>query len=658
MKKNGQPPDAQTYTIIFHGVGLASNKETALKHGMELYMRMIKTADLRDDIETPDRLGPDADNGGRRERRRMVHIKPNIIHLNALLNACGKATDLDAAMEVAATADDADRRPNEKTYTTIFTVLRSWLIAQESRVREERAPEEREKQRDKHEMMYKTAVRLGGQFWDQTMKEWKAGNVDMTEGLACAYCWLLLRGYPDGKIHAMVMKALHDALGVPILATHLPGLQKTKQWDPSIIEKRLSRSGRSLLSVIFQVCQNMRMASPSVEYWNALVSKGLINPDDDNWRRYLTALRHSKSSRLIAQAVKDMPADVISPQVFNDAFITCLRDNMNKACLEHADVILDKLLSAVKGPLPREYLKFLTMYIHVYRNTHYDIRIGFRDASVLTIDGLKSQYFNRLRHGLDRIMEEGGPFAAVLDKAEKLIPIAFPSEEGTEAPPMRKPHHEVGSPTIDTDKADAQRYLTEAMTLARDIMAVYDGYFLYPRRSIGDVPDHQLGAGPRPLVPEEAKKDLWKVRHGLSQFANRLDALFAGTKPEESMGAREDSSASKEAVERIDGEIRQGRPQRREVPRSEASWDAFEEAAGSADGPGRRGRPKDWQPNRARGRWSPAGDQGQTKGQNTWQDRVRKEKLRERYRDGWTGRKRDWEDRTGALKTALRGMDK
>ena len=96
MKKRAQQPNAQTFTIIFRGCALSQHPKVAVSEAVKLYQNMLSVG----------------------------RIKPNTIHLNAVLQVCAKASDLESMFSILTSSDDPLRSPNNLTYTTILNALR------------------------------------------------------------------------------------------------------------------------------------------------------------------------------------------------------------------------------------------------------------------------------------------------------------------------------------------------------------------------------------------------------------------------------------------------------------------------------------------------------------------------------------------------------
>src|SRR4051812_10391623 len=103
MKKRAQVPDAYTYTILFRGCAEHQHSGQALGKVMSIYQGMLSE-------KSP--------------------IKPNIIHLNALLKMCARANDMDALFAVINNLPDFGiGRPDKMSYTIIINAIRMHLLA-------------------------------------------------------------------------------------------------------------------------------------------------------------------------------------------------------------------------------------------------------------------------------------------------------------------------------------------------------------------------------------------------------------------------------------------------------------------------------------------------------------------------------------------------
>ena len=102
MKKRGQLPNVQTFTVLFRGCARSQHPKLAVAEAVKHYNMLM--ADKR--------------------------LQPNSIHLNAVLNVCARAGDLDSMFLIADTVNDSTRAPTAYTYTTILNALRHHAIGE------------------------------------------------------------------------------------------------------------------------------------------------------------------------------------------------------------------------------------------------------------------------------------------------------------------------------------------------------------------------------------------------------------------------------------------------------------------------------------------------------------------------------------------------
>lgn len=96
MKKRGQIPNAKTYTVIFRGCAGSLHPKLAVSEATRIYNFMVKHATL----------------------------KPNTIHMNAVLEVCARARDIESLFTVLSTANTGIRTPDSCTYTIVLNALR------------------------------------------------------------------------------------------------------------------------------------------------------------------------------------------------------------------------------------------------------------------------------------------------------------------------------------------------------------------------------------------------------------------------------------------------------------------------------------------------------------------------------------------------------
>ncbi|KAG5925490.1 hypothetical protein E4U53_003292 [Claviceps sorghi] len=178
MKKRGQLPNVQTFTIIFRGCAKAKHAQTAVAEAIKHYNLLL--ADKR--------------------------IQPNSIHLNAVLNVCARAGDLDSMFLIADTANDSTRAPTAYTYTTILNALRHDAIKDMPHL----SPQQQAANLQK-------AIDRSRGLWVEVMEKWNQGRVLVDEELVCAMGRVLLLA-PKREDKRRVLHLLHQTMGIPDLS--------------------------------------------------------------------------------------------------------------------------------------------------------------------------------------------------------------------------------------------------------------------------------------------------------------------------------------------------------------------------------------------------------------------------------------------------------
>ncbi|KAI4107401.1 MAG: hypothetical protein L6R37_001632 [Teloschistes peruensis] len=396
MKKRGQKPDAQTYTILLRGFSWHPHLQQTLPRALHIYHSMF------------------AEN---------CPIKPNIIHTNAMLNVCAKAKDLDALLGVAARLPSkGPGAPNNLTYTTIINAIRNiaWNDSNDST-----DPSLNEKS-----LIRQRAVLQGRRLWEEIIARWRAGDVSIDEELVCAMGRLLLLGsterdnedvlslaeqvmaIPRQKKRSRELNQSTDVEDAPTATPKLPGpTDPTRQassnpgniafeddidppspvsntsstelttelksvFIPGETPSRLTTAipGRNTLSLLLNACINLRAVSPAQTYWGLLTSpEGSYNisPDSDNYHMYLRLLRVQRASRAAAELVKDLHEEpetknengkeLLQPKTFRIAMSSCARDRRNPNAMQNAMSILATMMKALQTP----DTKVVSMYVNL-----------------------------------------------------------------------------------------------------------------------------------------------------------------------------------------------------------------------------------------------------------------------------------------------------
>ncbi|KAI1131514.1 hypothetical protein F5Y10DRAFT_275428 [Nemania abortiva] len=318
MKKRAQLPNAQTFTILFRGFARSEHPKLAVAEAVKLYQNMLSVG----------------------------RIKPNTIHLNAVLQVCAKAGDLESMFSILSSSDDPLRSPNNLTYTTILNAMRM-NADKDPTDNDPSALSEKEIQKEKQ-----SAIKRAKAIWEEVVSRWKSGSLIIDEELVCAMGRiLLLGGYTDidsieGLIEQTMLipraedKSLSEGEGSENTALAVPKPKIRAPGAPAISH---ALPGNNSLSMILEALEKTRKTTKAIKYWSLFTVHYHVVPDADNWTRALRVFRRGKNSGRAATILQDMPSDMITPKHIRLAMKTCLRDNLNKSAFDNATVILNTM---------------------------------------------------------------------------------------------------------------------------------------------------------------------------------------------------------------------------------------------------------------------------------------------------------------------------
>ncbi|GAB1320819.1 Pentatricopeptide repeat protein [Madurella fahalii] len=365
MKKRQQVPNARTYTIIFRGCAQSIHPKLAVAEAVRIY-------------------------------NFMVHYgaqKPNTIHMNAVLEVCARAHDLDSMLTVFATANNNLRAPDALTYTIILNSLRHEAT-----------------KADKGLGLIDTEVKqtIRGHIdraralWADVIARWRGGKILIDERLVCAMGRLLTLG--DYHSNDSVLDLFEQTMRMPRLdktgnklpdgageVEAAPETQANAESDvampkqPSEVEapdthnmgpiarRELAASkpagiyakpGTNTLSLLMTVLAKTRKTSLASRYWDYFTRVLDVKPDKDNYGRYLKALSVGHASAQTVKLVSEMPAELLNHITFRTAFGVCIQDALNPNAFGHACNIFDIMVAKVRYPDPLT----MRLFLHTARN--------------------------------------------------------------------------------------------------------------------------------------------------------------------------------------------------------------------------------------------------------------------------------------------------
>ncbi|KAI0128495.1 hypothetical protein BJ170DRAFT_621810 [Xylariales sp. AK1849] len=383
MKKRGQLPTAQTYTIIFKGCAQSPHSKLAVSEATKLYNNMLAS-------------------------ERMT---PNTIHMNAVLQVCARAEDIETMFTVVKSADDNIRGPNTLTYTTILNALRNKV---DKRQVDKDIPEgalDDQKQQ---------TIQRAKQIWDEVLAKWRSASIVIDEELVCALGRILLLG--NYSQNNDVLSVIEQTMNIPRDTSALSNLA----WKGTLPEKgdkaeggntmsgkpvlkfetksrkitsstTYARPGNNSLSLVLSAIQNTGQATLARRYWTVFTNNYGVIPDAENWHALFKTLRRGKSSTTTVEYLAVMPKSLMSPKIFRTTMYTCLRDNLNKSAFNNATQILEVMLTSVRIP----DMQTLRTYLQVaYANKRL-----FQEMAKKDVNGAKLAWGRQLNLALQNLWE-------------------------------------------------------------------------------------------------------------------------------------------------------------------------------------------------------------------------------------------------------------
>jgi hypothetical protein len=364
MKKRAQTPDAYTFTIIFRGCAEHPLPAQALAKVITIYSAMLTD-------RSP--------------------VKPNTIHMNAVLKMCARADDMDALFAIA---DDlpnkGPRSPNNLTYTIILNAIRMHAF---NSLRGNLTEVQKRKLRQEANL---DARRI----WKHASKRWGQGDIMIDEALICTMGRVLLLGV-DRDIDD-VLSLVEQTMNIPRQAPSLRSRSHQEVYHSPTAEDELgvaaeldpaqqelnplptvqddlslavtdpfavtsksaglyAKPGQNTLSLLMEALLDLRLKEPATKYWNILTDEYAVEPDANNYHAYLRVLRIARASTETVKILLKMPQSDMGAKTFRIAMSTCGRDKNNKHAFANAGKILDIMQTACKIPDPQ----VVSEYLHV-----------------------------------------------------------------------------------------------------------------------------------------------------------------------------------------------------------------------------------------------------------------------------------------------------
>ncbi|KAJ2906768.1 uncharacterized protein MKZ38_010759 [Zalerion maritima] len=369
LKKRGQLPNAQTYTAIFNGCAKLENPKPFLAEALRIYYLM-------------------------RENKRL---SPNIVHVNALLNACARAGDIEALYIVLGdVTETGPMAPDSRTFTVVFNSLRS-IYQRPSITSSEIDTIQHEKERSA--TLYRSS-----KIWADARRRWMSAKLVLDEMAVCAYGRLVLEtGSREGL--EQVFNLVHETMNVPdpngLLDAYPAGssLATTTRSQASYV-----KPGNNALSLLLTACEHPQKTGQASAYWRILTGPPFrVTPDSASWHQYLRTLRRAHNSAKSLQAVLAMPPRFVAARTFRIAMATCARDNLNLNSFANAGRMLDVMTHTLRVPDPHSLRIYLRTATLTGRRT-------FQERGELGM----AEYARQLTRSLEKVWD---PFKIAWDQA-------------------------------------------------------------------------------------------------------------------------------------------------------------------------------------------------------------------------------------------------
>ncbi|KAI0393653.1 hypothetical protein F5Y17DRAFT_431284 [Xylariaceae sp. FL0594] len=311
MKKRGLKPNVRTYTTIFRGCALSKHSKLAVSEAVALYHNMST----------------------------IGRIRPNTIHMNAVISVCAKAGDLDSMFSILQTCDDNERSPDSQTYTTILAAMRHRATPKTTNFKATVGGVEVDLTQEK-----KDAVRRAKMLWEDVIKRWKMGGLVIDETLVCAMGRvLLLEGYHGAEA---VPKLLEQTMKMPANDKKSVGSSQLSDSSEDIQAVKVKSKGplyatpgNNTLSLILEALRVTGKTSEAKRYWQTITSQHGVVPDENNWTQLFQTLHKGKNSGQAAAFFQMIPGKEITPKQMRTAMDICLRDNLNPKAVDNAEEI-------------------------------------------------------------------------------------------------------------------------------------------------------------------------------------------------------------------------------------------------------------------------------------------------------------------------------
>ncbi|KAJ4292143.1 hypothetical protein N0V88_005771 [Collariella sp. IMI 366227] len=344
MKKRAQIPNARTYTIIFRGCADSLHPKLAVAQATKIYNFMNKYGAL----------------------------KANTIHMNAVLEVCARAGDMDNLFLILSTANDGIRNPDAATFSIILNALRHDM---------KKAPGELGLVDAEAREEIKKSIDRARAIWADVIARWKNAKMIVDEHVVCAMGRILATG--DYKDNESILDLLHQTMKIPRLDK--AGIKLSKLTDDSGVDAPAtaetpapSKSDQpapdqvdvnKTLSLVLTALANMRKTSSARKYWVYITKHLNVRPDPENHYCYLRTL-------VLGHASSQHAPSILAGITFRRGMTACINDHRNETSFAHATRIFKRMVTTQRYPDALTMRLFLqvarsnTLHFHALSTTN------------------------------------------------------------------------------------------------------------------------------------------------------------------------------------------------------------------------------------------------------------------------------------------------
>jgi hypothetical protein len=400
MKKRAQIPSAHTYTVIFKGCARSKRPKFAVATATKIYMSLVNSP----------------------------RLKANTIHMNAAIQACAQALDLESMFNIVATANDSYRSPDVRTYTTILQAFRKTL----ENVRDEMGE-------DVANQNASLAITRARALWEEVISRWRKGLLVLDEPLVCSMGYVLSKG--TRSLQEEILSLIEQTMNIPRPDRDMsikaklaeaetkpgaaPGAVIRAPMDPVTPEKGVYVTpGPFALSLVLGALASARRTGWATYYWKQFVKRG-VRADVKNCEALFGAFKLGHCSGDAAAMVEMLSGSLLNEKCFVLAIEACSGDILNPHVFDNAS----RILAAMETKLRKPSLPVLRTYLTIAMRS----RAKFDEqAAGGDVDGAKLAFGKQLIQATDRAWQPIRLLANTLMYANKETTAASPLGEKVE----------------------------------------------------------------------------------------------------------------------------------------------------------------------------------------------------------------------------------